>query len=251
MNYAEWSRAWKDARHDSTSIDRVLDLWRLRPPKECLRESWPTKSRRLRPTDLGYRKVGIRDAPAGEQVIEKALLGSRGSIREHRLVHGSRSLVLRADLHNMALSTEQGEQVIADAFGILEARDSEHPIAIEVKVTQGGWWSAVVQCLQQVRILRFNIDRLQAFCADHLGATRARGAWGMVLAPATYFEKSEHLRAKACLLLERLRDTQARIIVAESGAKGTEWLERQEVRYVAGHWPLRDCLSGKLPGSAS
>src|SRR5882724_3872893 len=203
MEYATWSRAWKDARHDSTPIDRVLDLWRVRPPLDCRRESWPERGRAFRPLDKGYRKTGKRDQPAGEQVIEKALLGDRGSEREHRLRRGSQALTLKTYLHNMALSNVRTEQVVADAFGILKVHRRFHPISIEVKVTDGGWWSAVVQCLQQVRMLRCNLPRLTSFCANHLDAPHAKGSWGMVLAPGSYFQKSAATRAKTCTLLDR------------------------------------------------
>jgi hypothetical protein len=97
------------------------------------------------------------------------------------------------------LSKHKTGQVIADAVGKIQISGKWHPLAIEIKVTQGDCWSAVVQNMQQVRMLRAQGRKtLNQFHADG-------GVWGMVLAPVRYFDKRPSALRASQELLERLR----------------------------------------------
>ena len=191
LHYQTWSKEWKDARHVIGDIDRIVRLLNQMPTHQWTREQLVEV--------LGFRKN--TDEDKGEQTIERQLLGVRGTERGHNLlIHGKR-YHLKATSHNVALSRHKSGQVIADALGIVDVSSKCHPLAIEIKVTQGNCWSAVVQNIQQVKMLRNN----------HRNTKRqlktSGGAWGIVLAPRCYYDKNPDAVAKSINLLKWLKDT--------------------------------------------
>jgi hypothetical protein len=63
----------------------------------------------------------------------------------------------------MPLASRRKGQVIADAFGVLKAKNNVRPIIIEVKVTANNPWFALIKNLQQIRLARACAHKLQAF----------------------------------------------------------------------------------------
>jgi hypothetical protein len=193
LSFQDWSSEWKEARNKVGEIELISNLWNKMPTHQ-----WARK--KLLAT-LGFRKNNDNN-DKGEQAIERLLLGERGEIRELSLLLGGVSLRFEALRHNVALSNYQTGQVIVDAVGKVLVSRKWHPLAIEIKNTQGNCWSAVVQNIQQIRMLRADEKNNK----DLFNA--AGGAWGVVLAPKTYFTNSKHANAleKSKKLLEMMKE---------------------------------------------
>jgi len=220
LSFEAWSKKWKSAKktHD---VEDILRLWKIMPTEKWKRhrKNWLTL--------LGYRKNTTEER--GEQIIERALLGTKGNERSHKLILGCRSLKVTASRHNDALAGQRRGQVIVDATGTVTVGGTRHPLAIEIKSTADDCWSALVQNLQQIRLLR----------ADEQG-TKARfrapaGTWGMVLAPRSYYDmpKNQKVLPKCCELLARLKESksQARVVLAVS-----DKLKDNLIEVIAHNW---------------
>jgi hypothetical protein len=184
---------------------------------------------------LGYRKKSKDGLDRGEQEIER-LLFKRSHVeivRERR-----RPLSLIVTDHNFPLARQSKGQVLCDALGFIDHRSAYHPVAIEVKTTNGDPWFAVVENLIQIRLARSN-HNIEQYAIKHCLANRniqkARGAWGLVLAPSKYFSQNRpHLETALKLIQELKSKTQARIILAS-----TDDLKEGRSRWIEGsYWPL-------------
>jgi len=203
LSFPDWSAEWKAARVETMDTDHIASLWEKMPTTH--------KWNRAQLVDvLGFRKN--TDEDKGEQEIERQLLGGAGTVRKHTLVVQDQCLPLEVLHHNAALSKHKSGQVIADATGRVFVSGKWHPLAIEVKKTQGNCWSAVVQNIQQVRMLRHQSKASK----KHFDAKG--GVWGMVLAPSEYFEKNPTAAQKSIELLHRLKQTELRIALCYSDA---------------------------------
>ena len=188
-SFQKWSAKWKEACHTIGAIDHIVKLLGEMPTHEWKRDQLVDV--------LGFRKN--TEVDKGEQVIERQLLGCKGTVRHHCLKIQSRCCELKGLHHNAALSKHQSGQVIVDALGTVKVDSKLHPLAIEIKVTQGNCWSAVIQNIQQVRMLRANErEHLRQFQADG-------GVWGMVLAPRKYFTNNPPAMKASEDLLKRLK----------------------------------------------
>lgn len=178
---------------------------------------------------LGFRKNTNEDK--GEQKIERQLLGPRDTEREHQLVIQGKCYRLQALRHNIALSKYRSHQVIADALGTVLVSGKLHPLAIEIKETQGNCWSAVVQNIQQVRMLRNNHNSIKRQFKTY------GGAWGMVLAPRRYYNKDLKSVAKAIELLKRLKkDTELRVALCYSDALDSDVVGVKTIESFYSNW---------------
>ncbi len=228
-DFYEWSQNWKLARNEVGCCQAVLDLWQSpRMPEECKRPSWLDV--------IGYRKSSAKDR--GEQRSERLFLGKAGEMREHSLIDPTGkhrgAVAVRAIYHNMAQATQRRGQVIADCFGTIHiaSRPKLHPLAVEVKETDGNCWFAVVENLQQVRMLRFNAANVLKYFQGRVSRDDFKGAWGMVLAPRSYYvRRNSHLKESE-RLLDFLAKTKARIILAEN-----DELKDGRILWRAGYWP--------------
>src|SRR3989338_6249071 len=187
------SYSWDQARKDvgAGNVERVLSL---------IGKGVPNIRGRRR---LGYpfklsgqqRRGRVR----GEGVIEERLLGKQTLlIRDGAVVTGVRFLANAA-----GLGSRKKGNVVADLFG-LDTKNS--PVVGEVKVTHGNPWYAVVECAEQVALVRADRKNLASWLRKELKIeSGCVGAWGMVIAPETYWCKQETAAAKK--LLDALRRT--------------------------------------------
>lgn len=195
--FTDWSVAWKDCRKRSNTA-QILKLWQNPLPQNWKRKIWEGK--------LGYRK---RSDDKGEQQIEARLLNCDGGVD---VVLDSKTIQLKAIYHNFPLANQRSGQVIADAFGVLEAGNTQRTLMIEVKVSDRNPWYALVENLQQVRLARACAQEVTQFVKKQTGQSPERGTWGLVLAPKKYYERHGREAAACKHLLEELKKrTQARV----------------------------------------
>lgn len=218
LSFQDWSAAWKEARHTIGDIDHILTLIGEMPTHKWKRDQLVDV--------LGFRKNTKVDK--GEQVIERQFLGCKGTVGHHCLKIQNRCCELNGLHHNAALSKHQTGQVIVDALGTVKVAGKLHPLAVEIKKTQGNCWSAVIQNIQQVRMLR-------AKEREHLSQFRADGGvWGMVLAPREYFARNEQAVKASEDLLKRLkRCTHLRIALCYS-----DGLPNKQIECFCANWSV-------------
>ncbi len=212
--FDDWCNAWKAAKHNVGDIGAVINLRRV--PRGQEKMSWEKV--------LGYRKSNTTDR--GEQKIERQLLGARGFIEVHELYANHRYYPLVSLYQNMSLTKKH--RVIADAFGVVLVHGTSHPLVIEVKVSAQNCWSALVQNIQQVLLLRANPKPAQQFMPG-----MSRGAWGMVLARKDYYDRDPaHLAACTALLKElKKAKTEIRVVLAVA-----DKLKHHKIWVMAGNW---------------
>lgn len=233
LSYTEWSEAFKRLKQFKYPVDfsikEVVDCYKrvIAEGDKVRRDEWIQA--------LGFRKHSKDGQDRGEQKIER-LLFNHDKVKLVR--EGGLSFPITVSDHNFPMTMSKKGQVICDAFGFLKHRHKFHPLTIEVKAAANDVWFAVVECLIQVRLARDNRRWIEEWAlrkrlADR-GVTMARGAWGLVIAPQTYFDKKKKILTAALQLTQRLREeTRARIILASS-----DNLAEGRLRWVAGsYWP--------------
>lgn len=143
-----------------------------------------------------------RASTRGEGVVETQLLSTCKKPKECILLKDEKKIKSVYFTDNaVGIGARQKGNIIVDLFG-LDDRDS--PVCGEVKITANNPWSAVVQCVEQVALLRSD----RAFLRNNLRTKaqkdiRGVGAWGLVIAPPKYWDKKEFHAAKR--LVEYLR----------------------------------------------
>ena len=200
--FNDWSAKWKVERK-IIHAGKILKLWQQPVPRHWEREIWEGR--------LGYRK---RSDYNGEQCTEKELFN--GGFNGFKLMFSDRETIanyrVEAIYHNMPLANQRKGQVIADAFGILETGKSVRPLLIEVKIAANNPWFALVENLQQIRLARACAHKIQDFVHKNSKHRVERGVWGLILAPASYYEKHFGNLAKCKPLLDALKqNTRARV----------------------------------------
>ena len=187
---------WDIARENIGSINDVIELIKEGPAS--------TRGKRGKPYILDFgkqRRASIR----GEGQIENQLLNVKQCIL---LKNGKELNFIRFLSNAFGIGGTRLGNVIVDLFG-LDKKDS--PVCGEVKITSGNPWSAVVQSVEQVALLRS--DRkyfLENIRGKFSQPIRGTGAWGLVIAPRKYWNKKESESAKK--LVEVLREkTKVRI----------------------------------------
>ena len=230
--YDQWSADFKKLREcespTQNEINRVIDYYkRYPPPPEGLRKQWLH--------DLGFRKNIMAGIDRGEQEIERLLLGSRGDIRTIRVEKEDQSAELIISEHNFPFAGTRKGQVISDALGYHRSRNDFRPVAIEVKVSDGTPWFAVVENLIQVRLARSNVKNIEEHGRLKVLKTspprRVRGSWGLVVAPRSYYD--DPTMEITHRLINQLKErTRARIMLATIDKNKMECL-----RWFCGYWP--------------
>ena len=206
--FATWSNDFKDARRKVGKYDQVIQLWKRRIPGDWKRSSWPF-------TNSGYRKKSKDGELRGEQITEKVLLDQRDLklVRDSRNSSGTRRQQGEFDVkmlfHNVPSAKLRKGQVLADALGIVHVGKTWHPLLVEVKRTDNNPWFALVECLQQIRLTRANERNLSKLFHEPVSP---RGAWGIVIAPANFFD--DHMPECREMLLRLKKETRARIAFA-------------------------------------
>src|SRR5439155_843030 len=107
---------------------------------------------------------------------------------------------------------------------------------------------AVVENLQQVKMLRSNVSNVKEYFNDRdIPALRdLKGAWGMVLAPTDYFQRKVDLWRKSLSLIDYLaRTTDARIMLVSSD----NIISNGELRHVGDTGPNESHRSSRHPGN--
>lgn len=188
------------------------------------------------PNMRGKRKMGYpfhlhgeqrRGALRGEGQIEALLLNKSIVLSKDGAVVG----YLRFLANAAGLGSRRRGNVIADLFG-LDEKDA--PVVGEVKVTHADPWHAVVECAEQVALLRADRKHLKAWLGKEMQKDiRGVGSWGMVIAPERYWAKKgkvgafklvdalrEKTKIRICCVSykdERLRDRQSVELKVEHG----------------------------------
>jgi hypothetical protein len=229
-NFETWSNGWRDLRKftPERTIEEVLEMWRKPTPKEC-----------INPLDYveGERKNFQR--PRGEQHIERWLLRNQ-PVQLETNDSTPRHFPLFTYFQNAGLANKKRGNRIVDCLGLLKSQRKQHPLAVEVKVGANTPWYAVIENLQQIRMLQFNVANVEkrfreVFATRGWGSTKAdfRGGWGLVLAASeSYFSKAkvgEMEKLNALLTALQEQGTHARIIL------GVQDLEKNRVRQVGGY----------------
>ena len=229
LPFQKWSSKWDSAKKAKGEVEAIIDLWKQPVPDCAKRLNWKL--------ELGYRKTH-KGLPCGEQKIEKQLLGSKNHFSFRKLViKGNTSHTFIGVYNDMRCAPDYGSkktigQVIADAFGlILDDKGVIRPICVEVKVTDANPWFALVENLKQVKLMRFNEKELNRFLSE-LHLPNAKGTWGIVLAPETYYTKHKEALAQAKKLLVELKSrTEARIAFCTS-----DNLPQNEIKVKCSNW---------------
>lgn len=137
----------------------------------------------------------------------------RNGARNNNASQPKAKYLLLGLLHNVGLATKKSGNWITDCLALFRVGKCNHPLAIEVKINANNPWYAVVENLQQVRMLRGNVKNIQADFASVRDILDFKGAWGMVLTDdPRYFEKNE--TAAALPLIQRMVETsEARVML--------------------------------------
>jgi hypothetical protein len=231
--YQEWADGFKGLKAFTQpaemAIKQVLAYYSqaIAESDQAQREGWSHA--------LGYRKKSKDGLDRGEQEIER-LLFERSPIEIVR--EKGRTLSLEVTDQNFPLARRSKGQVLCDALGFIEHGGIYHPVAIEVKTTNANPWFAVVENVIQIRLTRFNLNNIEQHAIKHSLANKnlqkARGAWGLVLAPSKYFDQNRpHLEAALKLIQELKSKTEARIILAS-----TDDLKEGRLKWIENsYWP--------------
>jgi len=217
-----WSTAFTDARAKLGDVELVLALWKANIPGDWAERSWKQL--------WGYRKNSKEGhESSGEKGIELQLLGEQGTFKLLRFARKQQTYPLLTAYHNFPLTKCKEGQVVSDALGVLRAERRQRPLLIEIKKNHKGPWHALVECLKQVKLARGSDDRDDRICRflGNAVSPMERGAWGLVVAPATYYKKE---MAECRRLLEALKKTHARIAFSALSTK------EPELTWVEGNW---------------
>ena len=231
--YRKWVDGFKGLKGfrppAATAIKQVLAYYSqsIKESGQAQREGWSHA--------LGYRKQTKSGLDRGEPKIERLLL-ERSPIEVVRESGGPLSVEVTEQ--NFPLARQKKGQVLCDVLGFIKHGGIHHPIVIEVKITDANPWFAVVENLIQIRLARFNLNNIEQHvikCSlKDKNLQKARGAWGLVLAPSEYFYRERiYLEAALNLIQDLKSKTQARIILAS-----TDDLKEGRLKWIEGsYWP--------------
>jgi hypothetical protein len=231
--YQEWADGFKFLKAFKppveTAIKQVIAYYSqaIGESEQAQREGWFHA--------LGYRKKSKGGLDRGEQQIER-LLFKRPRIQIGR--EKGKPLSLRVTDHNFPLAKQSKGQALCDALGFITYGNTYHPVAIEVKNTDGNPWFAIVENLIQIRLARFNLRNIEQHAIKTSLASstvlKVRGAWGLVLAPSKYFSRNPIQLQAALKLIQALKNkTRARVILAS-----TDDLKVGRLKWIDGsYWP--------------
>jgi hypothetical protein len=228
MTLKEWADLWQKARKDSDyDCDKVLNIWKKDP------SNYYRNAKSWRGIKLGYRRKDLDFK--GERKYEKALLDK--DFVYFINTKNSKFMKLEVKYNAFPLANAKRGQTITDCLGVLYdiRRERKHPVAIEIKETANNPWFAVVETLQQIRLMRTGVNELEKYFREKISVDTVKGAWGIVLAPDRYYKKKGRAAGAyeaACKLCNYMaKRSRARIIIASIN------LEMGIIEYKAGYWP--------------
>lgn len=219
---------WDDARKDVGNVEIVRQL--------IQDEGILTRGmRNMTYSSITLRGLQRRASVRGEGKIEKRLLSAEENQKPCCIVDENGKRIKRVFFKDNAvtLGAKRDGNVIADLFGL---DDLDSPVCGEVKISDKNPWYAVVECVEQVVLLRADRKFLLKNLIEKTQMNiRGVGAWGMVIAPPKYWIKKEFPGAK--LLTEYLRlKTKIRICCVSYDEQLFE--NKRELKLVCGLPPL-------------
>ena len=185
---------WNKAREDTGNINYVIELIR--------KGMFDIRGKRCKKYIFNSAGKQRRRNTRGEGKIEEQLLSAHDSTKKSILLKNGKVIKRIHFISNaVGLGSRKKGNVITDLFGIDEIGS---PIAGEVKVNHQNPWYAVVECVEQVALMRADRKNLLECLYNKIPREiRGVGAWGLVIAPYKYWQKPEF--ASANKLIERLR----------------------------------------------
>lgn len=208
---------WERARK-SGNIDGVLALIGKGMPN--------IRGKRKMDYPFHLRGEQRRSALRGEGQVEALLLNKDIVLSKDGEVVGRVRFLANA----AGLGSRRRGNVIADLFG-LDEKDT--PVVGEVKITHADPWYAVVECAEQVALLRADRKHLKAWLGKKLQKDiRGVGSWGMVIAPARYWAKNG--KAGAFKLVDALRE-KTKIRICCVSYKDERLMDRQPMELKVEH----------------
>jgi hypothetical protein len=209
---------WDAARKSVGNIDAVLTLIGKGMPN--------IRGKRKRGYPFHLYGDQRRSATRGEGKIEALLLRKEIALSKDGKVLGCVRFLANA----AGLGARKQGNVIADLFGLDEKGT---PVAGEVKIRHRDPWYSVVECAEQVALLRADRKHLKVWLREQLHKDiRGVGSWGMVIAPERYWEKKE--REAAFKLVDDLRK-ETKIRICCISYKDERLLDRQSVELRVEH----------------
>ena len=184
MSSQQLIKQWNRAKNDIGKVDPVIKL--VKQGLTRFTRSYNKKKYTIS-FDGMQRRSKKRGLVRGEVGIERALLSSKIC-----LIKKNNKMIKKVKFKTNAayLGGKKTGNIIADLFGLDEAGS---PVAGEVKLTDKGPWYAVVECAAQVVLLRGDRKELKKYIHEKLGKkVRAKGAWGIVIAPDKYYNKKRN-----------------------------------------------------------
>jgi hypothetical protein len=189
LSYHDWSAEWaRGRRYTGTQISdkalpshitSVINLWNMEMPVAWERKNWTFLRQR------GFRR-GDHQNPQPEHKLEKKLF----DLSVWEVKGGTLPMHLYPELNEISFGNRGDGQRKIDVLALLRVGDKTIPLAIEMKgKSTNNCWFAVVENLQQLRLLRsYPLSHLalnpwlKPFQQPPLGHS-----WGMVLAPSPFF----------------------------------------------------------------
>lgn len=195
---------WKKVKNDIGNMSLVIELIKIG----------------LRHFTRGYNKRAYAIQFDGLQRRSKKCKLIRGEVGIEKILLEAKTCLIRRNdktIKRLTFKTnaaylggkKQGN-IIADLFGLDEIGS---PVAAEVKITDKGPWYAVVECIAQVVLLRGDRKELKKYIHQKLSKkVRARGSWGIVIAPLEYYANRQNEMVVVGKLIKGLeKNTEIRI----------------------------------------
>jgi hypothetical protein len=190
LSYREWSAKWAQGRQYTgdqipekalpSRIESVINLWNVRMPLAWERGNWTFLKER------GFRR-GDENDPQPEHKLERDLFG----LSKWEVTGATVPMYLYPELNEISFGNKRNGQRKIDVLALLEIEGKTTPLAIEMKgKSTNNCWFAVVESLQQLRLLRSYPQSRLALNPllkpfEQLPLSRS---WGMVLAPPPFFD---------------------------------------------------------------
>lgn len=223
-SFAQWSQNFKKARTQVGDNKLVIKLWQEQMQKlgEWRRTNWGREA--------GFTRNPKGGVTRGEMKTEQLMLGELGKLKRLQLCRNDQNYQLISVYHAAPSANPRSGQVIADVLGVVQVKKELHPLLVEIKTTDRDPWYALVECLQQVKLARANEKNLVQMLSRWV-SPKPKGAWGLVVAPAGYYNKHKGILTKCEKLLEELKKTKARVAFAAG-----DQLENLRLDWVCGNW---------------
>jgi hypothetical protein len=190
LSFHDWSTQWAQGRQYTgtqiseqalpSRIKSVINLWNLEMPLAWERGDWAFLQQR------GFRRGDEHD-PQPEHKLERELF----DLRVWEVKGGTLPMHLYPELNEISFGNQGDGQRKIDVLALLRIEDRTTPLAIEMKgKSTNNCWFAVVENLQQLRLLRSYPQSRLALnpWLEPFEQLPLSHSWGMVLAPPSFFD---------------------------------------------------------------